>query len=221
MKQLIKRIPGIRNLVALIFPKEKFTNSEEYWEKRYKLGGNSGAGSYSNLAEFKGEIINDFVIEHKINSTIELGCGDGNQLEYFKFDSYIGFDVSETVIEKCKNKFKEDPTKKFLHTSSISDQKADMAMSLDVIYHLIEDSVYDKYMNHLFNFSNKYVVIYAYDCDEFDNYAPHVKPRKFTNWVKSNREDFTLIKHIPNKFPYQKNNPETTSFADFYIYEKK
>jgi hypothetical protein len=96
-----------------------------------------------------------------------------------------------------------------------------MVISLDVIYHLIEDTVYDNYMNHLFNLSNKYVVIYAYDNDEFDNYAPHVKPRKFSSWVKSNREDFKLIKHIPNKFPYEKSNPETTSFADFYMYEKK
>lgn len=185
------------------------------------LGGNSGAGSYRNLAEFKGEIINNFVLENKINSIIELGCGDGNQLEYFKFDSYLGFDVSETIIEKCKNKFKDDPSKRFLHTSFISDQKAEMVMSLDVIYHLIEDDVYNYYMNHLFNLSNKYVVIYAFDSDEFDNYAPHVKPRKFSNWIKSNIKDFILIKHIPNKFPYDKSNPETTSFADFYIYEKK
>lgn len=39
---------------------DKF-NSKNYWENRYKSGGNSGAGSYSNLAEFKAEIINEFV----------------------------------------------------------------------------------------------------------------------------------------------------------------
>ena len=41
-------------------------NSGEYWENRYKANGNSGAGSYNRLAEFKAEVINGFVKENNM-----------------------------------------------------------------------------------------------------------------------------------------------------------
>ena len=224
LKRINQKIP---NWICSCFTKAKksrsnrFTNSKDYWINRYKNGGNSGAGSYNNLAEFKGEILNKFVSEKKIQTVIELGCGDGNQLEYFKFPSYIGFDISDVIIEKCRLKFKQDESKQFYLLNEISNQKADMLLSLDVIYHLIEDETYHDYMNNLFDLSNKYVIIYAIDdYHESGNYAPHVKPRKFTNWIKKNKHEFELTKHIPNKYPFVKGKEKTTSFADFYIYEK-
>lgn len=36
-------------------------NSRNYWNDRYKNRGNSGSGSYNKLAEFKTEIINNFI----------------------------------------------------------------------------------------------------------------------------------------------------------------
>ena len=84
MRNIIKQIPIIGNLARVVkhklFPAEEFTTSEAYWISRYKQGGNSGAGSYNNLAEFKGEIINDFVATHHTKTVIEFGCGDGNPL---------------------------------------------------------------------------------------------------------------------------------------------
>ena len=65
-----------------------FKSSEDYWIKRYNLGGNSGAGSYDEFAEFKAEIINDFVGKNNVQGVIEYGCGDGNQLKYFEFKKY-------------------------------------------------------------------------------------------------------------------------------------
>lgn len=222
MKQIIKRIPLFGPLAIFINnkinPPEKFTNSSEYWKKRYDKGGNSGAGSYNNLAEFKGEILNKFANENKINTVIELGCGDGNQVDYFQFKSYIGFDISTTVIEKCKLKFKGDSSRQFMHMDSISNQKADLLISLDVIYHLVEDQVYYNYMNKLFDLSKRYVIIYSFDSNISKNYAPHVKPRKFTAWIKQNKPNFQLVKHIPNRYPINEKELNNTSFADFYIY---
>lgn len=222
---MLEKIPIIGSIAAslkrIIAPSAKFTNSEEYWINRYEKGGNSGAGSYNKLAEFKGEVINDFVSKKEIKTVIELGCGDGNQLNYFKFPSYIGFDISDYIIERCKAKYKEDNSKQFFHINEVSNHRADMVMSLDVIYHLIEEDIYQHYMERLFDQSNKYVLIYAIDdIDEPGKYVPHVKPRKFSSWIEENRSDFKLIKHIPNKYPYKRRKAESTSFADFYIYEK-
>jgi hypothetical protein len=38
--------------------------------------------------------------------------------------------------------------------------------------------------------------------------------------VEENAKNFKLIKHIPNKYPFD-GNGERTSLADFYIFEKE
>lgn len=224
MKQVINKIPFAKRLVISVkkafFPKKDFTTSQDYWINRYKAGGNSGAGSYNNLAEFKGEVINDFVSENNVKTIIEFGCGDGNQLKYFKFPSYIGFDISNEVLGICKKEFAGDKTKQFLHIDEASNHRADLTMSLDVLYHLVEDETFDAYMIQLFDTADKYVIIYSCNFIDDDNYFPHVRPRKFTDWVDENRKDFTLLEMIPNKYPFVKGKGDTTSFADFYIYKK-
>ena len=72
-------------------------NSGLYWESRYAQGGNSGAGSYGRLAEFKAEIINQVVLEHEIKTVVDWGVGDGNQLAMLNFSEYLGVDVSRTI----------------------------------------------------------------------------------------------------------------------------
>jgi len=96
---------------SLLFPSRRFQNSKQYWEKRYRSGGGSGSGSYNNLAVFKAEIINAFIKENDVKSVVELGCGDGNQLQLFEFNTYIGYDVSDAVVEICRGKFADDNTK--------------------------------------------------------------------------------------------------------------
>ncbi len=208
---------------SLLFPSRRFQNSKQYWEKRYRSGGGSGSGSYNNLAVFKAEIINAFIKENDVKSVVELGCGDGNQLQLFEFNTYIGYDVSDAVVEICRGKFADDNTKEFYNISEFKTQSADLAMSLDVIYHLVEDDVFENYMNMLFDASSKFIVVYSSNFDD-NNLNPlykHVKHRKFTSWIETNKPDFKLIKYIPNKYPFDETHADTTSLADFYIYEKK
>jgi protein O-GlcNAc transferase len=60
-------------------------------EKRYEMNGNSGAGSYGRLANFKAEVINEFVKIRLVKTVIELGMGDGNQLQLSECPYYNGF----------------------------------------------------------------------------------------------------------------------------------
>ena len=80
---------------------------------RYETGGNSGDGSYNRLAEFKAEIINEFINKNKISKVIDFGCGDGNQLKLLRVPSYIGYDVSPRALQVCRKEFPNDHTKKF------------------------------------------------------------------------------------------------------------
>lgn len=197
--------------------------SAHFWNERYANGGNSGAGSYNRLAEFKAKIINDFVSNNKIQTIIEWGCGDGNQLSLAKYPNYIGYDVSPQAIKICKNKFKDDSNKKFFCSKSIffKSTTAELSLSLDVLYHLIEDNVFDKYMKQLFTSSTKYVIIYSCNDTESTVNAIHVKHREFTQWIKENVSSKWKLKSlIKNEYPFDANDPENTSWSNFYIYEK-
>ncbi len=188
-----------------------FSSSPAYWERRYRFGGNSGGGSYGRLAEFKAEIINGFVKERGIQSVVEYGCGDGAQLALAEYPAYVGVDVSRTVLKRAKRQF---PEHTFLHLSELPERlPTNLALSLDVIYHLVEDEAFEAHMARLFDSS--FVIIYSSNHDECG--PAHVRHRQFTKWVEDNRPDAKLLKHIPNRYPFDPADKET-SLADFYIY---
>jgi hypothetical protein len=223
-----------RKLLEIGFVKEwkkrqqikKFKGSEEYWESRYRTSGNSGSGSYEHLAEFKAELINRFVAEQKITSVIEFGCGDGNQLTLAKYPKYIGLDVSPTAIKLCHGLFRTDTTKSFFLYSSTAfyDRarvfSADLTMSLDVLYHLVEKEIFENYLLHLFAASSRYVIIYASDFDQKEEpLYRHENRRNFTSFIASRLPEWKLKEVIKNKYPHSQYG-EKGSDSDFFIYER-
>jgi len=214
IKGMIKNVPLINKVFIVVkrfFLKEKpFKNSEQYWIERYNSGGDSGYGSYGRHAEFKAKIINTFIKDNNVQTVIEFGCGDGNQLKYLELPSYIGYDISSKAIDNCNQIFKTDSSKSFRLIKDYSPTAADLTLSLDVIYHLIEDEIFDSYMKRLFESSNKYVIIYAWDVyqPEENRKDAHVKHRLFSKWVKENKPQFTLQSYIPDNLS-----------AHFYIYK--
>lgn len=222
MLEIIKRIPIVGSLIIktcreVFFKVKPFQGSENYWIQRYNSGRNSGEGSYNELAEFKAEIINDFIKDNNVATIIEYGCGDGNQLRLAEYPSFIGFDVSLKAIELCRDIFQHDKTKRFRLMSEYKGETAQLTLSLDVLFHLVEDEIYYSYMERLFNSSERFVIIYSSDFDEEQKH--HERRRQFTKWVKANKPHWKLTHHIPNRFPYNKKNEEG-SLSDFYIYEK-
>ena len=203
-----------------------FDHSSEFWEKAYADGRRSGSGSYGRLADFKAEIINAFIENNNINSAIEFGCGDGNQLSLIRYPNYIGLDVSKSVIDLCKSKFKGDKSKSFYRYESesfgenLARFSSDMSVSLDVIFHLIEDDVYEHYMTHLFASAKRFVIIYSSNLEKA-SLAHHVRLREFTSWVSSNCPDWELVEKIKNRYPKSKDRKLETSACDFYIYKRR
>ncbi len=201
---------------------KRFSTSEDYWQRRYAAGGNSGAGSYDKFAEFKADFLNRFVREHQVNSVIEFGCGDGNQLKLAAYPSYIGFDVSSTAVTLCKEIFKDDASKRFKLVGDYAGEVAVLSLSLDVVYHLVEDDVFEQYMSRLFGSSSKYIIIYSSNHDEQQSTRfAHVRHRKFTDWVDKNQPGWMLIQHMPNEFSPDKVGVADGSWADFFVYERK
>ena len=194
-------------------------DSRLYWERRYAKGRHSGAGSRGKLAAFKAEVLNRFVAENGIETVIEYGCGDGHQLSLSNYPHYVGFDVSATAVRACRVAFASDRTKIFKETRHYGGETADLTLSLDVIYHLVEDEVYEAYMDRIFSSSKKFCIIYSTDCETLGRLEPkHIRHRTFSAWVESNAKNWRLESHIPNRHPYRDDQGEG-SFADFYIFK--
>ncbi len=223
-KDKAKNIPILSSFLKYLYyairKEGHFSDSSQYWEDRYVHGGDSGDGSYGRLAEFKAEFINEFVEKEGVQKVIELGCGDGSQLSLMKYDCYLGVDVSSSILEHCKKLFAKDDAKAFIHVDQLKEkhEKYDLALSLDVIYHLTEDDVYEDYMHQLFSVSKKWVVIYSSNKIELTSYD-HVKHRVFTEWVKIKRPDWKLEVVIDQRYPFDPKHGDTTSFADFYVFK--
>lgn len=196
--------------------------SSDFWEGVYRRGGTSGDGSYGRLAAFKADTINRLIAQHQITSAIELGCGDGNQLGLISYPRYIGVDVSPTAIERCRQRYADDPTKSFLAYPRIGGAAlptADMALSLDVIYHLLEQDTFDTYMRRLFSAAGRVVVVYSSNHDEVERWA-EVRHWPFTGWVDANAPGWRLAEKIDNPYPWDPRRNNDTSWADFYVYER-
>lgn len=201
---------------ALLLP--TFTSSKAYWQSRYRWGGSSGQGSLGRLAEFKAEILNGFVRDKGVESVIEFGCGDGRQLSLARYPRYLGQDISAAAVKMCRARFKDDPGKSFICYDPAEVPviaaylKADLSLSLDVVYHLVEDRVYDRYLYDLFAAAQRFVIVYSSNKNEATN-MPHVRHRPVTADVARRFAEFRLVRTIENRYP-------ADSFCDFFVFER-
>jgi hypothetical protein len=219
---LVRRIPYFWRYADHFRP--RFPGTQCYWEKRYAGGGDSGQGSAGQLAAFKAEILNEFVKEKAIHSIVEFGCGDGRQLLLADYPRYAGLDVSSIVIKKNIERFRDDPSKSFfLYTPECFNDPAaflsgDLALSIDVLFHLVEDHVFYTYMNHLFGAGLRFVGIYSSN-EEKIYPRSHERHRRFTSYIDQHFSEWRLIQRIPNRYPMT-DDCSNGSFCDFYFYEK-
>jgi SAM-dependent methyltransferase len=205
----------IRQAVLL----QGFRDSGSYWERRYRAGGTSGSGSSGHLAAFKAEVLNEFIRAEKITTVLEFGCGDGQQLALADYPRYLGLDVSKTSVRLCSERFRGDSSKAFMCYEPATTPglgqflTADLTLSLDVIYHLVEDAIYDRYLNDVFNAASRFVIIYSSNKDSLQR-LPHVRHRSFTQDVADRRQDFDLIRELDNRYPDE-------SESRFYIFARR
>lgn len=161
-------------------------SSQKYWELRYSSAGDSGVGSYGEMAKDKADFINQLIERFSLNSCLEFGCGDGHNLQFYNFKKYLGVDVSKTAIDLCLKQYGEDRTKSFaLYQQDYFKNmnqfiETDVTLSSEVIFHLVEQSVYDSYLEKLFTLANKGVIIISTDNNDNEGIPAHIRHRKFS-----------------------------------------
>ncbi len=204
LKKMNQRLKYFKNIIAF--------KTSDYWEDRYLSGGTSGEGSYGVKAIYKANELNKITKQYDLKTVIEFGCGDGNNLELYDYKKYIGLDVSRTAIKLCMNKYSMDSDTSFVYYEPEYFKSggiiADLSISFEVLFHLVENNIYEKYLEDLFNSTKKYVLIFASNEDRGRN--NHMVYREFTRDIPN---DFRLIKKIET--------PKSLNMiADFYLFEK-
>ena len=182
-----------------------------------------GAGPYGRLAAFKAEVLNQLVADKGWYTVLEIGCGDGAQLERATYGSYLGVDVSAAAVDLCRPRFAARGDRRFIVSGQESLESCDVGLSLDVIYHLVEDSVFERYMADLVEHSTKGVVLYTSDSDVFTpsrQEPPHIRHRPVQRWMTERHPEWRLTLKIANPYPWRVEDQDNTSFADFYVYER-
>ena len=223
--RLAKWIRGLPVLGRFVYrlrahdqPLVPFDGSADYWQRRYAAGGDSGIGSYGKFAHFKARVLNELFIELGIESVVEMGSGDGNQLALLEVPQYLGVDISADAVMRCRQRFAGQVGRCFMSTDEYAGEAADCALSLDVIYHLVEDDAFDAYMRVLFAAGRRCVVIYSSNrSDEGRRSSEHVRHRVFTDWVAAHEPKWALWRRVPTDHPYE-GDWRNGSFADFYVY---
>lgn len=185
--------------------------NRSYWENRYASGGDSGAGSHGELGAWKANYVRRLVEQHALRSVIDWGCGDGGLLAQIELPDevdYIGLDLSATAIARCVTLWPDRQFMLYDPASSIQPNfSADLALSVSVLYHLVEDDDFYRYMSRLFMSAATFVCVYASDVDRPQE--AHMRHRAWTQLVPSVWPHFTLV--------------ETISRADdeaFYLFER-
>ena len=146
--------------------------AEAYWERRYAAGDDSGAGTDGFNYEFKRDYIRHVIRTYGTRTAVDLGSGDGRQLfEILTADpdgdaadatlaEYQGVDVAPSAIERCRNLYRDHPHCRFDGYDTVQWKRYDLALSLDVLYHIVDYREYVSYLRRLFGCSN-YVLLYA------------------------------------------------------------
>ncbi|MDM5146780.1 class I SAM-dependent methyltransferase [Candidatus Persebacteraceae bacterium Df01] len=141
-------------------------------------------------------MLNTLLAQYNITDIIDFGCGDGNQISMLRgIDSYLGIDVSAEAIKLCQQWCKNIANPRWMLLSDYRSETAEAALSLDVIYHLVEESIYEQHLHLLFGAAQQLVVIYGEDKDLIPT-TKHILHRKFTDWIKQYYPQWCLANTI-------------------------
>ena len=170
--------------------------AKDYWEQRYADGGNSGSGSQGDLAQAKADHINTVLRRDDVTSVVDWGCGDGTLLSLLDLDTvrYVGVDVSASAIQLSAQKRPEVALVLWREGADIY-FSADLALSIDILFHFPDDDEYDKYLAALFRSSRRYVLIH--NAEHGPDPHEHVRWRPVSSDVRQRFPNWDMARVTP------------------------
>lgn len=187
MKQLLIYF---KRLIA----KWRFRSAEHYWENRYARGGNSGPGSRGAELRHKLAFVQKFITDNRVKSVFDYGSGDGEFASKLVVPTYYGYEPSPSARQMF---FDRDLPRSYMTGTWL--YLAELGLSLDVIFHVVDADDYVEYLENLFRTSLKWIIIYGFESSE-EELWPHIKPRPFTRFIANRFPEWVLISKIPSGF---------------------
>jgi SAM-dependent methyltransferase len=182
-------------------------DAASYWDRRYRKGRTSGAGSEGAAAEAKAAYVNALIVREGVGSVVDWGCGDGTVLGLLDpAVEYTGLDVSRHVIQRHRRRGRGRFL--LLRRGSRPAVRADLALSLDVMFHLVDDRDYEEHLANLFASATRLVLVHSADYDG-GHTTRHVRWRHWTGDVRLRFPQWHLREH-----------PEDPQIIGFYLYER-
>ena len=89
-----------------------------------------------------------------------------------------------------------------------------MALSIEVLFHLVEDEVYETYLNDLFRLGVDYVVIMRSNCHE------DIRLKCVLESVWKDRYSDEIRRLGAHGFPAASEAPGSFCFSDFYFFKQ-
>ena len=156
---------------------------DDYWDAHYRNGGASGAvEDYRRTAERKRAIIQRYITLGK-DSVLDLGCGDLRFWDNIPLDDwYLGVDISQTVIERNREKY---PDARF-DTRPIADNRwrADAVVCFDVLYHIMDDDEYQRTINNITESAKRYAFVGTWVFNPLNGILPRLMRLKATGHLE-------------------------------------
>jgi SAM-dependent methyltransferase len=124
-----------------------------YWHNRYLDGKGSGPSSRGDVAAAKADRINR-LLDGTTRTVVDWGVGDGTVAAGIDANRYLGVDITQAALDLARAACGPRPGWSWLlydpHLPPPLTVQADLALSLDVLFHLTDDQAYRTYLQLLF-----------------------------------------------------------------------
>lgn len=118
-----------------------------------------------------------------VSSVVDWGCGDGQVCSLLDMSGihYTGIEVAGTALKRCMEQ-QPKPVYMLWKPGDPIRMFADVAMSIDVLFHFPKDKDYKTYLKVLFGSARKYVIIHSTDFHR--DALVHVRHRTVRNDIQ-------------------------------------
>ena len=132
---------------------------ELYWDKRYRYGGESGAGSVGAYRKWKWSIIDKYV-KVKEKTVLDVGCGDITFLKGKRFKGYLGLDISPTIIKRNQKK-RPDLLFDTVDVTQIRFivPQFEVLLCMDLLFHIMDDDDFEDLLGNLNHLAGEWLFL--------------------------------------------------------------
>lgn len=194
---------------------ESTYSERDYWEARYRAGLDSGPGSGGDEAKWKVEQIIRACGRRRIESILDLGCGDGRVgravVERLPGVSYLGIDLAPAALEQARRVALPGMEYQVADLTAAELPQADLVLCLDVLFHLSSDERHAAAIAKVAGAAKKLAVFAAWNpgiVERYgDRFAAHTVFRPFAFDDQAVKVDEVKLPMVPQKSLYILSRP--------------